>query len=164
MMWRHLANRTLRTRTYSTSNKGCIYKEGSSVELQAFAKQHSLTPSLVTQALTHKSYLHASCPTQERFASLGKRVLNLHIAEDAVRKQNFSEKKIENARLFLAGKKLGIDNLIRWKPASSDPNSLKGQETVVAYSVKAIVGAIYHEKGSVIAREFVQQHILNESD
>jgi dsRNA-specific ribonuclease len=34
-----------------------------------------------------------------------------------------------------------------------------GENTVLAHTMEAIVGAVYHDKGSKAAREFITKHI-----
>ncbi|KAI1319308.1 hypothetical protein EDD11_004445 [Mortierella claussenii] len=122
-------------------------------------------PELMSQALTHKSFAHASVATNERLGLLGRTFLELHVTEQKWDKTN-SDKilkasvahSIASAKLAKIARSLGVDEALRWKSASSSGAKV-GEDTVLAHTMEAIVGAVYHDKGSKAARELVSKHI-----
>ncbi|KAF9359612.1 hypothetical protein BGX26_011948 [Mortierella sp. AD094] len=123
-------------------------------------------PSLMTQAITHKSFAHGSVPTNEKLGYLGRTFLELHITEQKWDKVNSNKTlratvshALSSDKLTKVGRSLGVDEVMRWKSPSSTPGSKTGEDTVLAHTVEAIVGAVYHDKGSKAARELINKHI-----
>ncbi|KAG0361114.1 hypothetical protein BG005_009101, partial [Podila minutissima] len=66
---------------------------------------------------------------------------------------------INSEKLAKIARSNGVDEVLRWKAPSSAPGSKVGEDTVLAHTMEAIIGAVYHDKGSKAAREFVTKHI-----
>ncbi|KAF9115778.1 hypothetical protein BGX27_006389 [Mortierella sp. AM989] len=122
--------------------------------------------SLMTQSITHKSFSHGSVPTNEKLGYLGRTFLELHITEQKWDKVNSNRtlkgsvsRAISSDKLSKVARSLGVDEVLRWKSPSSTPGAKVGEDTVLAHTMEAIVGAVYHDKGSKAAREFVNKHI-----
>ncbi|KAG0212064.1 hypothetical protein BGX28_006962 [Mortierella sp. GBA30] len=123
-------------------------------------------PSLMMQAVTHKSFAHGSVPTNEKLGHLGRTFLELHVTEKNWEKVKSNKTLRSSVAHSLASEKLakvarsmGVDEIMRWKSPSSSPDSKVGEDTVLAHTMEAIVGAVYHDKGSKAAREFVTKHV-----
>ncbi|KAG0230145.1 hypothetical protein BGW42_001132 [Actinomortierella wolfii] len=123
-------------------------------------------PALMTQSITHKSYKHGSLPTNEKLSYLGRTFLELHIAErkwDKVKSNPKLKATIADGvavdKLAGVARENGVDQVLRWKAASSVPGSTQGQDSVLAQTMEAIIGAVYHDQGSKAARDFVVKHV-----
>ncbi|KAF9432651.1 hypothetical protein BGZ76_010505 [Entomortierella beljakovae] len=121
-------------------------------------------PSLMTQSVTHKSFAHGSVPTNETLGYLGRTFLELHITEqkwDKVKSDKTLKASVAHSmstdKLTKIARTFGVDEVMRWK--SPSPGKKTGEEGVLAHTMEAIVGAVYHDKGSKVAREFVNKHI-----
>lgn len=127
------------------------------------------TTKLLLQALTHKSYLHGTEPTNERLEFLGESVLKYHITEYLhVKYPNIPADALRDAiklysdesSLSSIGKSFGVNDVMRWTPAEP---SKHGETKVASKVVKALIGAIFHDKGSVAAKQFIHQIVLSRS-
>ncbi|KAI9493752.1 ribonuclease III domain-containing protein [Zychaea mexicana] len=116
------------------------------------------TPNLLQRALTHKSFKHGTVPTNERLEFLGSRVVSLLATEQAVKnnavdlkEQVVTQTSATNlAHLFDT---LNLESGLQYHlPDGVTPK-------VKANVYKAVVGAVYHDKGFSAAREFVQKHL-----
>ncbi|KAF9305902.1 hypothetical protein BGZ74_008360 [Mortierella antarctica] len=121
---------------------------------------------LKTQAITHKSFAHGSLPTNEKLGYLGRTFLELHVTEQKWDKTKSNKTlrssvaySINSEKLAKIARSNGVDEVLRWKAPSSAPGSKVGEDTVLAHTMEAIIGAVYHDKGSKAAREFVTKHI-----
>ncbi|KAL1920917.1 mitochondrial 54S ribosomal protein mL57 [Calcarisporiella thermophila] len=127
-------------------------------------------PSLLLQAVTHKSFEQGAEPHNERLQYLGARVLELYVAEHLhSRFPNLPNDALENAIFTLIGRQsltkfgeeVGLQHIIRWtRPEPSEPVKLI-QPTVMAQAVRALIGAIYQDKGAIAARNFIRSYILS---
>ncbi|KAG0300997.1 hypothetical protein BGZ98_008706 [Dissophora globulifera] len=122
--------------------------------------------SLMAQAITHKSFAHASVPTNEKLGQLGRTFLELHVTEqkwDKVKSNQTLRSSISHAiaadKLAKVARSLGVDEVMRWKSPSSSPGAKVGENTVLAHTMEAIIGAVYHDQGSKAARELITKHI-----
>ncbi|KAG0310806.1 hypothetical protein BGZ97_012303 [Linnemannia gamsii] len=122
--------------------------------------------SLMTQSITHKSFSHGSLPTNEKLGYLGRTFLQMHVTEqkwDKVKSNRTLRSSVAHAtatdKLAKVARSVGVDEVMRWKAASSSPDSKVGEDSVLAHTMEAIVGAVYHDKGSKAARDFVTKHI-----
>lgn len=65
-----------------------------SFNTQQVAQQFNLSPSALTQALTHKSYKHGKVPSNERLSYVGQRSLEFFVMEANLNKaKNVEELK-----------------------------------------------------------------------
>ncbi|KAF9340591.1 hypothetical protein BGZ91_001211 [Linnemannia elongata] len=119
----------------------------------------------MTQSITHKSFSHGSLPTNEKLGYLGRTFLQMHMTEqkwDKVKSNRTLRSSVAHAtatdKLAKVARSMGVDEVMRWKAASSTDSKV-GEDSVLAHTMEAIVGAVYHDKGSKAAREFVAKHI-----
>ncbi|KAF9133097.1 hypothetical protein BGX30_012417 [Mortierella sp. GBA39] len=152
---------TYEVRAYSTSGDD-------SAKVSAVYKRLGVDlsdASLMTQSITHKSFSHGSLPTNEKLGYLGRTFLQMHVTEqkwDKVKSNRILRSSVAHAtasdKLAKVARSMGVDEVMRWKAASSTDSKV-GEDTVLAHTMEAIVGAVYHDKGSKAAREFVAKHI-----
>ncbi|RKP11316.1 ribonuclease III domain-containing protein, partial [Piptocephalis cylindrospora] len=139
---------------------------------------------ILLQALTHKSFDHARIPTNERLEYLGKQVVNLYVGQYLHAKyptlpvntiRDAQEAYCGFGALGRLGTELGVNKVMRWKPALPSaaggeeraPGNKRGDkwargETKVAgRAVASIIGALYHDQGPAKAMEFVKAHVLS---
>ncbi|KAJ1499015.1 hypothetical protein HMI56_004634, partial [Coelomomyces lativittatus] len=120
------------------------------------------------QALTHKSYLHGKLPYNDRLEYLGQKVLGLYVTEyihakypnifyDGLRDAVNAYTCLNTLNRF--GRFLGIPNVVRWQPKDTQKT---GEDRIVAKAVMALIGAIYHDKGSIVAKKFIHACILSQ--
>ncbi|KAK3842790.1 MAG: ribonuclease-III-like-domain-containing protein [Linnemannia gamsii] len=153
---------TYEVRAYSTSGDD-------SAKVSAVYKRLGVDlsdASLMTQSITHKSFAHGSVPTNEKLGYLGRTFLQMQVTEqkwDTVKSNRTLRSSVAHAtatdKLAKVARSMGIDEVMRWKSASSSADSKVGEDTVLAHTMEAIVGAVYHDKGSKAARELVSKHI-----
>lgn len=128
---------------------------------------------IITQALTHRSYLneHADFPYahNERLEFLGDAVLELVVTEHLYKTYANAEGELTNWRAALVNAKTlaGIatqllfeDFLLLSKGEARDKNS-KARMYILANAIEAIIGAIYLDGGEPAASKFIHSHILN---
>ncbi|KAI7894701.1 ribonuclease-III-like-domain-containing protein [Mucor mucedo] len=132
-----------------------------SFNTKSVADQLSLSPSVLTQALTHKSFKHGKVPSNERLQYVGHRSLEFFALEANMNKQGVEELKNAIVKVFepahLAAKfdALGLEAGVQCHlPQDVVTLSVKSK------TLEAIVGAIYHERGLNAAKEFVKKHVL----
>ncbi|KAF9929870.1 hypothetical protein FBU30_001119 [Linnemannia zychae] len=153
---------TYEARAYSTSGDD-------SAKVSAIYKRLGFDlsdPSLMTQSITHKSYAHGSLPTNERLGYIGRTFLQMHLAEqkwDKVKSNRTLRASVAHVmtaeKLAKIARSMGVNEVLRWKAASSSANAKVGEDTVLAHTLEAMLGAVYHDKGSKAAKEFVSKHI-----
>ncbi|OAQ34327.1 ribonuclease III [Linnemannia elongata AG-77] len=152
---------TYEVRAYSTSGDD-------SAKVSAVYKRLGVDlsdASLMTQSITHKSFSHGSLPTNEKLGYLGRTFLQMQVTEqkwDKVKSNRTLRSSVAHAtatdKLAKVARSMGVDEVMRWKAASSTDSKV-GEDSVLAHTMEAIVGAVYHDKGSKAAREFVAKHI-----
>ncbi|KAG9302600.1 hypothetical protein G9A89_007304 [Geosiphon pyriformis] len=149
-------------------------------EYAKFAKKIDVdftNPSVLTQAVTHRSYKHGTVPTMERLEFLGESVIQLYATEfllDHEVQENELFERVESyidpKILGLIGKQLGLNKLLRWTPINLQElqNALalgfvaipKGETRTTGRALLALVGAIYHDKGASSAQKFILKHVI----
>ncbi|KAI9264270.1 ribonuclease III domain-containing protein [Phascolomyces articulosus] len=117
-----------------------------------------ITPDILQRALTHKSFKHGSIPTNERLTALGGRVISLFATEKAF--QNNAEDIAQQVgehtnQIQLAS----VFDTLNLEPGLQYDLRDGATTKVKADAYRAVVGAIYHDKGFSTAREFVQKHL-----
>ncbi|ORX89481.1 ribonuclease III [Basidiobolus meristosporus CBS 931.73] len=144
----------------------------SSPQLKKFSDRISVKlddSELLLQSMTHKSFDHARVPTNERLEFVGEKVLNMYAAQhifekfadiDAQQYEDLLEQYIGKDALAQFGLDNGIEEVMRWKPASNQKDSKIGLNTVSAKAVSALVGAVFHAQGAKNAKEIIQKHLL----
>ncbi len=130
-----------------------------------------LSTKLGKQALIHKSYLNENkdfTESNERLEFLGDAVLEL-VSTDILYR-NFPKKDegflttlrskfVNTKNLATLAKKLGIGEKIRLSKGE-EASGGRSNESLLADTVEAIIGAIYLEKGHAGARDFITENIL----
>ncbi|SHO77112.1 Uncharacterized protein MSYG_1452 [Malassezia sympodialis ATCC 42132] len=142
--------------------------------------------TLATTALTHESWMHGLQGHNRRLAFLGRRVLKTYLtiflfdilskisaesASDAEFLQNILSKADGVDQIVAThqlgdtvGRQLGLEKVMRWHPSLRVDGASGSKETglfkVRGTCVEAVVGAIYHYKGALVAQEFFQSRIL----
>ncbi|KAI8330495.1 ribonuclease-III-like-domain-containing protein [Chlamydoabsidia padenii] len=124
-----------------------------------------VTPGILQQALTHRSYLQGTVPTNDRLQRLGNQVIRLTVCESGVKSLGNQAQKNElrtylhkhTDTAFLANQfdTLGLNDGLRFTVRSDGTPSL-----IKAKAFESIVGAICHDKGTKAAQEFVSSHLL----
>ncbi|KAF1798027.1 ribonuclease-III-like-domain-containing protein [Mucor lusitanicus] len=134
----------------------------STFNAQSMAQQFNLTPTVLTQALTHKSFKHGKVPSNERLQFVGQRSLEFFAMEANMEKmKSVGELKKAVSDVFgpahLASKfdALGLEAGVQCHlPQDTIPTAVKSQ------TVLALVGAVYHERGLNAAKDFVKKNVL----
>ncbi len=132
---------------------------------------------LLKQALVHRSYINEHSDFEldhnERLEFLGDAVLEIVVTEFLYNK--FPEKpegQLTNLRASLVNAKmltqiaheLGIEpNLYLSKGESKDSNT-KARNYIIADAIEAIIGAIYLDRGTSVAKKFIIEKILSHLD
>lgn len=129
--------------------------------------------TLLTQALTHRSYLNEHSdfpyPHNERLEFLGDAVLELIVTEHLYTHYGNPEGELTNWRAALVNAKTlaGIANqlhfeqyLLMSRGEAKDANS-KARMYILANAIEAIIGAIYMDGGNEGASSFIDRHILS---
>ncbi len=129
--------------------------------------------SILTQALTHRSYLNEHSdfpfPHNERLEFLGDAVLELIVTEHLYKNFSNPEGELTNWRAALVNAKTlsGIasqlkfeDYLLLSKGEAKDKDS-KARMYILANAIEAIIGAIYLDGGTEGVSGFIHAHILS---
>ncbi|CAJ0868070.1 9736_t:CDS:2 [Entrophospora sp. SA101] len=136
---------------------------------------------LMHQVCTHKSFNSADSPTNERLCFL---VIELYSTDYFIKEyEDLSADKLndivdgyvdvnkDNNKIGIIGMKMGLNKLMYWTPINYKAlEESKLQETylapsgelkVVGKTLLALVGAIYHDKGALAAKNFIYKNILS---
>ncbi|SAM05491.1 hypothetical protein [Absidia glauca] len=123
------------------------------------------TPGILQQALTHRSYLQGSLPTNDRLQRLGNQVVRLAVCESGVKAlglqaqkhdlRNYITKYTDSAYLANQFDTLGLNDGLRFKAGTNGTPSL-----IKAKAFESVVGAICHDQGTKAAQEFVSSRLF----
>ncbi|WP_395307218.1 ribonuclease III [Mycobacterium sp. AMU20-3851] len=125
----------------------------------------ALPADLLTIALTHRSYSYENggLPTNERLEFLGDAVLGLTITEELYHRHpdrpegdlaKLRASIVNTQALADVGRKLGLgEHLLLGKGEESSGGADKS--SILADGVESLLGAIYLDKGNVVAREAI---------
>ncbi|GBC04494.1 hypothetical protein RclHR1_00570050 [Rhizophagus clarus] len=133
--------------------------------------------NLIHQVCTHKSFKLVNSPTNERLDFLGEKVIQLYAAEHFIDKVPPEKLKdqlklytIDLDKLGKIGINLGLNELLHWTPineaevikAKEEGREIQpsGEVSVSGKALRALVGAIYHDKGAFAAKNFIYKYIL----
>lgn len=130
---------------------------------------------LLMTAFTHRSYLNehkkSTSEHNERLEFLGDAVLELAVTDFLY--DNFSEPEgiltswrsalVRTESISDAGVRLGYEPLIRMSRGEKH-GSDRARAQILANAFEALLGAIYLDKGYVVAEVFVKKHILMKLD
>ncbi|CAJ0826180.1 16659_t:CDS:2 [Entrophospora sp. SA101] len=124
---------------------------------------------LMHQVCTHKSFNSADSPTNERLCFLEYEDLSADKLNDIV--DGYVDVNKDNNKIGIIGMKMGLNKLMYWTPINYKAlEESKLQETylapsgelkVVGKTLLALVGAIYHDKGALAAKNFIYKNILS---
>ncbi|KAJ3218864.1 hypothetical protein HDU67_003819 [Dinochytrium kinnereticum] len=128
----------------------------------------SLQSNTLVEALTHRSYKESLTHLQSgRFQVIGEKVLTFLVSEYLFSKYptlpahallSSAEAYTGSFTLANVGRNIGVPFVMR----SGIPAAEKDRESVIlAKVIQALVGALYMEKGSKAAKEFIMAHILS---
>ena len=130
---------------------------------------------LLVTALTHRSYVneHKKSVSEhnERLEFLGDAVLELVVTDYLFKNHSEPEGILTSWRAALvrtesigeAGDLLGYEPLVRMSRGEKQ-GSDRARQQILANAFEAVTGAIYLEKGYVVAEKFIQEHILYKLD
>ncbi|CAB4391826.1 ribonuclease III [Rhizophagus irregularis] len=133
--------------------------------------------NLIHQVCTHKSFKLNNASTNERLDFLGQKVIQLYAAEHFIDKVPPEKLKyqlklytIDLDKLGNIGINLGLNELLYWTPineaevikAKDEGQEIRpsGEVSVAGKALRALVGAIYHDKGAFAAKNFIYKYIL----
>jgi ribonuclease-3 len=136
-------------------------------ELRAQLGVPALDPGLLERALTHRSfaYEHGGLPTNERLEFLGDSVLGVVVTEALyVTHPDLSEGSLAklraavvNARaLAEVARALGLGDYIRLG-RGEEATGGRDKSSILSDTVEAVIGAVYLDKGFVVAGQVVHR-------
>ncbi|KAI7507643.1 hypothetical protein KC347_g6734 [Hortaea werneckii] len=134
-------------------------------------------------AITHKSFDHGRRGFNDRLAFLGKRILSLQNSLALLRSPTPSSTPrdptshpalsglealspfakntvLSPTRLAKLAQTYGIDKVMRWKPKKSQNLAGSGEETVLAHTVYALIGALAMQRGGEVAGRVARERVL----
>ncbi|KAI9218117.1 ribonuclease III domain-containing protein [Blastocladiella britannica] len=125
------------------------------------------SPDTLQQALTHRTFDHGRQPSNDRLEFLGQQALGLYVTEyvhakypnipaDALR--DAVNAYTSPASLSILGRSLGVQDVMRW---TAHDAAKSGESHMVAKVMKALIGALYHDKGAMAARKFIHASLLS---
>jgi len=126
---------------------------------------------LLTQALTHRSYLNENPGFKdhnERLEFLGDAVLELVVTEYLFVNYDKPEGDLTNWRaalvnskmLAIIAKELDIDHYLLLSHGE-ERDTGRAREFILANAFEALLGTIYLDKGVDEAKDFIQKHVLS---
>lgn len=128
---------------------------------------------LLLQAITHRSAVKESQAYghNERLEFLGDAVLELVTTEHLFRASGKSEGELTNMRSALVqgdhlaevAKELGLGEYL-YMSRGEEASGGRDKQSTLANAVEALIGAIYLDKGLDVARNFIEQRILQHLD
>jgi ribonuclease-3 len=131
---------------------------------------------LLTEALTHRSYLNEyprwPLPHNERLEYLGDAVLELLVSEELfVRFPREPEGQLTVFRAALVNyqilakvaEKIGLQKFILMSRGEKKDTG-KAREVILANAMEALIGAIYLDRGFEAMRPFVHTHVMSNLD
>ncbi|KAF0545627.1 ribonuclease III [Gigaspora margarita] len=147
--------------------------------------------NLLLQAVTHKNFHENDLLTNEGLQVLGNHALGLYVTEYLHLKypllplpciQQAITAYCGHLTLTVIGQEVGLQYVVRWNNFTDEELFLQGKEipkknksvgksrepvqritqgTAISHALKAIVGALYIDKGPQSARQFIHDHILS---
>ncbi|ORX99270.1 ribonuclease III [Basidiobolus meristosporus CBS 931.73] len=144
-----------------------------SPSLQAFSARIGMNfsePDLMLQVVTHQSF-NRKLPSNEKLEILGQKALELYVTEYLHLKypllpvdsfQVLLEQYTGPQTLAYIGNEMGIHHILRWKP-SLEENAQASTNAMMAKAVRALFGAISHDKGPAVTRKFAHAFVLSRS-
>lgn len=139
--------------------------------LEAKLEVRFVNRELLTQALTHRSYLNENpgfgLGHNERLEYLGDAVLELIVSEYLYAHFDNPEGDLTNWRASLVNakmlgeiaKEVGLDGYLLLSRGEAKDAQSKARQTILANAFEAVVGALYLDRGFEAAREFVHRWV-----
>lgn len=128
---------------------------------------------LLTEALTHRSYLNEfpqwQLPHNERLEYLGDAVLELLVSEELfARFPEYPEGRLTVLRAALVNyqilarvaEKIGLDDYILMSRGERKDTG-KAREVILANAIEALIGAIYLDQGIAKIGAFIKKYVMN---
>lgn len=128
---------------------------------------------LLQQALVHRSYLneHPSfrLGNNERLEFLGDAVLELVVTEYLYRNYENPEGEMTNWRAALVNslmlaeyaKEINLEQDLMLSRGESQDSQKKARTFILADAFEAIIGAVYLDQGFAVAKDFIEQRVLD---
>lgn len=144
--------------------------------------------ALASSALTHESWMHGMQGHNRRLAFLGRRALKTYLSllffdilehakrtgasgadlayvQNVLSSQHHIDDILSTHHLGdSVGRELGIEKYMRWHPRMHVDGNASAQESglykVRGSCVEAVLGAIYHYRGALVAEQFFYSRIL----
>ncbi len=130
------------------------------------------SPALYEEALTHRSYLQVkndpTVQSNERLEFLGDAILGMVIAEYLFHHhEDVTEGELTKMRSWLVNKrslalcarKLDLDKFLLMSYSAANALA-KGNDSVLADAVEALIAAVYLDHGFEKARSFIEERLL----
>ncbi len=127
---------------------------------------------LLTEALTHRSYLNEypkwSLPHNERLEYLGDAVLELMVSEELFEKfPSQPEGRLTVLRAALVNyqilakvaERIGLQEFIMMSRGERKDTG-KAREVILANAMEALIGAIYLDQGFAVAKKFIDAYVM----
>lgn len=131
---------------------------------------------LLTEALTHRSYLNEyprwRLPHNERLEYLGDAVLELLVSEELFGKfSDYPEGKLTVLRAALVNYQMlaqvaeatGLEDFILMSRGERKDTG-KAREVILANAIEAVIGAMYLDQGIEKVRAFVKKQVMSNLD
>ncbi len=131
---------------------------------------------LLTEALTHRSYLNEyprwPLPHNERLEYLGDAVLELLVSEELFKKfphepegqlTVFRAALVNYQILAKVAERIGMQKFILMSRGEKKDTG-KAREVILANAMEALIGAIYLDRGFEKMRPFVHEFVMNNLD
>jgi ribonuclease-3 len=135
-----------------------------------------LNKDLLTEALTHRSYLNEyprwPLPHNERLEYLGDAVLELLVSEELFKKfptepegqlTVFRAALVNYQILAKVAERIGMQKFILMSRGEKKDTG-KAREVILANAMEALIGAIYLDQGFEKMRPFVHEFVMNNLD
>ncbi len=127
---------------------------------------------LLTEALTHRSYLNEypkwPLPHNERLEYLGDAVLELIVSEELFRKfPDQPEGRLTVLRAALVNyqilakvaDRIGLQDYLMMSRGEKKDTG-KAREVILANAIEALIGAIYLDRGFAVVKAFTDAHVM----
>ncbi|KAI8983455.1 ribonuclease-III-like-domain-containing protein [Pilobolus umbonatus] len=159
-MLRHIVNTSRHTKVIQPCINIQRYSSTSSFDTNSVADKFNLSPNVLTQALTHKSFSHGKEPSNERLEYVGRRCIEFfateaNISKKAVDIEDTVKGIMDKEHLVSKFDSLNIEKGVR---CTLPGRIVSG--TVKQKTLQALVGAVYHERGLNAAKEFTTKYVL----
>ncbi|CEH18830.1 Ribonuclease III domain [Ceraceosorus bombacis] len=126
-----------------------------------------LPEEVAAQAVTHESFDltgRTVAGHNRRLSFLGRRAMHLYLSLFLSQQELPLTQSVELLHTAALGERVGaalrLQEVMRWTAARDGSELESGLWTIRGVAVEALVGAIYHQHGASIARDFFHAHVL----